>query len=190
MRKVIKADGKHEIITISTEGLTQVILELPKKNSSKKLDVVLSKEGADVEILGAYILDGNNTLELVINAIHKVPNTKCLTQIRGVLKDSSYSSFKGMIKIEKNAQQTNSYLDDDVLILGKNARNESEPTLEIEADNVKATHGATTGRISEEQVFYLTSRGLTKEQAEELIVKGFLEPVLAKIRESQISVVA
>lgn len=178
--KLIKLNNESEVVTVS-ENLKQVILDFPTTNASKQLDVILDKEGTEVEILGVYVGTGDQKINLEVNAIHKVPNTKCLTQIRGVLKDNSYSSFKGMIKIEKPAQKTNSYLDDDVLVLGDSAKNESQPMLEIEADDVKATHGATTGRILDEHLFYLTSRGLTKEQAERIIVEGFLEPVISKI---------
>lgn len=183
--KLISLNGKYEKIEI-TKDVNQVVLEVAESNASKHLDVVLSEEGAEVAILGVYVGLGTQKIELVVNAIHKAPNTKCLTQIRGVLKDSAFSSFKGMIKIEKAAQKTNSYLDDDVLILGRGARNQSEPTLEIEADDVKATHGATTGRIPEESLFYLESRGVSRSDAQNIIVEGFLQQVIEKIEDEKV----
>lgn len=186
MIKVVTLDGIDEVVKAS-EGYSQVVLAVKNGTSEKKLDVILDEEGCEVEVLGAYLLEGYSKVNLVVNTIHTVPNTKCLTQIRAVLKDNSYSSFKGTIKIEKQGVKTNSYLDDDVLILGDAARNESEPTLEILTDDVKATHGATTGRISDEHLFYLQSRGLSVNESENLIVEGFLESVISKIKDAKIS---
>ena len=185
MIKLVDYKKLNEKIIVTPE-MKQVVLEVPEGDVSKNLDVILDKEGLEVEILGVYVGTNNQQINLTVNAIHKAPNTKCLTQVRGILKDSSYSSFKGLIKIEKKAQQTNSYLDDDVLILGEKAQNKSEPMLEIEADDVKATHGATTGQISEDQVFYLQSRGLSLEDAQGLIMKGFLDTVISRISDDTI----
>ena len=170
--ELIRLDGKYQVVNVSPV-LKQVILEVPRGSVSKSLDVILDKEGSSVEILGVYAGLSSEKIDLTVNVIHKAFNTKSLTQIRGVLKDSSSSLFKGVIKIEKKAQKTDSYLDHDVLILGDKARNESQPMLEIEADDVKATHGATTGRISEEEIFYLMSRGLSREEAVKIILEGF-----------------
>ncbi len=186
MLKLVEFKKAIETITISSAGMHQIVLAPIEDSVEKTLDVVLAKEGCEVQVLCVYVGLKEQKINLTINSIHTAPNTKCLTQVRGVLKDSSYSTFKGLIKIEKKAQLTNSYLDDDVLILGDKARNESQPTLEIEADDVRATHGATTGQISKDHLFYLQSRGLTKEQAENIILEGFFDPVISKIAESDL----
>ena len=87
----------------------------------------------------------------------------------------------GKIIIAKKAFQTNSYLNNKTLVIGEGTKNITRPILEIEADDVKASHGSTTGRVREDDVYYLTSRGLTKKEAEEVIVEGFFESVVAKI---------
>lgn len=183
---VLKYNLAYERVEVLETGLTQFVLDVPEANVVKKVDIVLKVEGAEAEVLGSYLGKGSQSIDLEVNSIHEVPNTRCLTQIRGVMTENSESKFKGMIVIRKDAQKTASYLDHDVLILGKTARNQSEPGLEIEADDVKATHGATTGRILDEHLFYLMSRGLSKKEAEKLVVEGFLTPSIEKIQDEGI----
>jgi len=94
---------------------------------------------------------------------------------KGALRDTSRAGFEGMIRVEPNAQQTNSYLSDHILFLSDQAKADSVPGLEILANDVRCSHGATIGMIDEDQVFYLMSRGLTENEATNLIVQGFLE---------------
>ncbi len=183
---VLKYDLPYERLEVTEPGLTQFIFDVPDSNVSKKVDVVLKVEGAEAEVLGSYVGNGNQEIDLEVNSIHEVPNTRCLTQIRGVMTDHSDSKFKGMIVIREGAQKTASYLDHDVLILGKNAKNQSEPGLEIEADDVKATHGATTGRILDEHLFYLMSRGISKKESEKLVIEGFLSPAVEKVQDEEV----
>ncbi len=100
---------------------------------------------------------------------------------KGVLRDRARSVFYGMIKIEKHAQFADSYLADHSLILNRGAHADSVPGLEIEANQVRATHGATVGRIDREKVFYLQTRGLSENEARKTIVIGFLTPALERI---------
>ncbi|KKS59963.1 MAG: SufBD protein [candidate division WWE3 bacterium GW2011_GWF2_42_42] len=92
----------------------------------------------------------------------------------------------GKIIIAKKAFQTNSYLNNKTLVIGEGTKNITRPILEIEADDVKASHGATTGRVRESDVYYLRSRGLTKKEAEEIIVEGFFESLVAKIEDGDV----
>ncbi len=115
------------------------------------------------------------------NAFHRVPNTSNNIFVKGVLKDASSSIYRGLIKIDKVAQQTNSYLSEHSLMIGKEALANSIPSLEIDANDVKASHGSTTGKVDEEQIYYLMSRGLTEKQAERLIIEGFFIPIIEKI---------
>lgn len=95
--------------------------------------------------------------------------------------DEAKSVYRGLIKIEKKAQKTNSYLANHILKLSGKTLANSIPSLKIDANDVKAGHAATIGQIDEEQIFYLMARGLPKEEAEKLIVEGFFEPVIEKI---------
>ena len=97
------------------------------------------------------------------------------------LKDESTSIYQGIIKVEKIAQRTDSYQSNKNLLLGTEARADSIPKLEILADDVKCSHGATVGPVDKEQLFYLNCRGLNLKEAEELIVRGFFVQILDDI---------
>ncbi len=150
------------------------------------LSIIFEEPGVQVEILGAFRLVGSQKIGLQISAIHKVPHTQCFIHINGVLGGNSRSNFIGKIIIEKKAQQTNSYLEDNILVIGEGTNNTSQPILEIDADDVKASHGATTGRINEDQLFYLESRGLSEEEAQDIIIEGFFAGLLDRIQDETI----
>jgi len=153
------------------------------ENSTIRVDkpgkyiVELVGEGAHAEIIGGFRGKGKEKIEIDIEVRHMAPNTTANTHIRGVVDDSSSAKVNGMIKVFKGAQKTNSFLVERILILSDKARAETIPNLEIEADDVKCSHAAAVGKIDEEQVFYLMSRGLRRAQAYEMIVEGFLAPV-------------
>ncbi len=143
--------------------------------------VELVGEGAHVDVLGALVVRGKQKLEVDVVTHHKAANTSADTFIRAVVYDSSKVKLSGLIKIDDGAQKTNAFLKENVLLMSKNAQADAIPNLEIEADDVKASHAATIGKIDEEQIFYLMSRGLTRKKAEEMIVEGFLEAVKTRI---------
>ncbi|MFZ5424275.1 MAG: SufD family Fe-S cluster assembly protein [Patescibacteria group bacterium] len=172
--------------SISVTEDTQFVLDIPFKSGKYVVELKFEKEGVAAEIIGLYKLGMGDNLHLTTIANHLAPHTTCVTNVKGVLTNGSKSDYIGKILINKKAQQTSSYLDDSVLILGENTHNNSQPILEIEADDVKASHGATTGRIDENQIYYLTSRGLTRVEAQDLIVDGFFESVLATIKSDEI----
>ncbi|OGF67593.1 MAG: hypothetical protein A2Y62_17985 [Candidatus Fischerbacteria bacterium RBG_13_37_8] len=112
---------------------------------------------------------------------HYAPATKGEIIMRGVLKDEAHSVFNGMATIQKYAQNSDSYLSDHVLLLSPDARSDSIPSLEIEANQVKASHSASVGQIDEDMIYYLASRGFEDVMAKKLIVEGFLEPLTSQI---------
>ncbi|MFA6042200.1 MAG: SufD family Fe-S cluster assembly protein [Patescibacteria group bacterium] len=114
---------------------------------------------------------------------HQAPHTTGDIAIRGVAEGKSKATFSGLIKIDPVAQQTKSYFRDDVLLLDQ-AFARSLPTLEIEANDVRASHGSTTSRINADQLFYLQSRGLDVLTARRMIVNGFVAPVLQRVPEA------
>jgi len=147
---------------------------------------VFDKPNTEVQIICLYHVKKGRTFEVSIKIHHKVPNTSCLTQIRGILEDGAVAKVLGKIIIDKQAQGTNSYLKDDTLVLGDNVVHVTEPILQIEANDVKASHGSTTGQINKDQVYYLMSRGLTKKEAEGLIVEGYFAHLLQSINDEKI----
>lgn len=145
------------------------------------LETILGGEGSCVDISGLFMASQNQHMDFSTLMHHIAPNTKGDLLIKGVLSDRSRSVFQGMIKIEKSAQKTDSYLANHNLLISEKARADSMPSLEIEAHDVQASHGATVGQVDEEQVFYLMSRGLDRSEAKGLIVNGFLESLLQRV---------
>jgi len=135
---------------------------------------------------GIMLLDGNQHHELKTNVNHKFENCKSSQLIKSVLLDKSNGTYQGKIYVDKTAQKTNGYQLSKALILSESSQFNSKPELEIYADDVKCSHGSTTGNIDENSVFYLMSRGLTKQQANKLIVEGFLNEAIETITESNI----
>jgi Fe-S cluster assembly protein SufD len=183
---------KAEILKL-TESLTykvvediDLVLDLFETKNPVKLEIVFDKPGVSCHLIGMYVLNDGEKLDFTTIAKHETRNTSCLQDVRGVLRDNSDSKYIGSIVIEENASQTESFLDDGVLVLGNGTKNQSEPILEIRNNDVKASHGSTTGRINEEEVFYLQARGLSKKEAENIIVEGFFEKLLNQIEDTTI----
>ncbi len=143
-------------------------------------EVILDKEGMELRIIGMFETREHQILELTLKIIHKAPNTKAETLLRGVARDHSQLKLSGTILIEPTAHNTNSFLREQILLLSPYTKAEAIPNLEIHTDDVKCSHAATISNIPEEHIFYLMSRGLTKQQAEEIIVEGFLGKNLPK----------
>jgi Fe-S cluster assembly protein SufD len=143
-------------------------------NKSGHIEIVLDKEGQEVQIVGAFQTFGTEIKELSVRIIHKAPRTSATTTLKGVAWDHSQLKLSGTIIIEPDAQKTSSFLREQILLLSKDAKAEAIPNLEIEANDVKCSHAATISNLSEEQLFYLMSRGLSRKRAEQEIVKSFL----------------
>lgn len=112
---------------------------------------------------------------------HKAPQTKACYYVRNVLFDESMVDYRGNLIIQRDAQMTDAYLAHHSLMMSKDAKTYTIPSLEIEADDVKAGHAATVGNVDEELLFYLTSRGIEKRVARELLIKGFMQADFDKI---------
>ncbi|MCE2726261.1 MAG: Fe-S cluster assembly protein SufD [Planctomycetaceae bacterium] len=144
-------------------------------------DVALAGRGADAQVNGVMFTEGRQ--HLVYNTLqhHEAPGCKSDLLYKGALQDRSRLVWRGMIKVDKAAQKTDGYQRNDNLMLSTEARADSIPGLEIEADDVRCTHGATSGRVDAEQVFYAQARGLTADEAARLVVAGFFQQVFDRI---------
>lgn len=151
-------------------------------NSSGTYVVELRGKGAEALIVGAMKITGNENVTIHTVQHHMAPDTKSDLLIKAVLYDKARLMYDGLIKIDKTAQHANAYQRQENLLMSDSVHVESKPELEIKANEVRCTHGATMGMIDEEQVFYLMSRGLFRSIAEDLIVEGFLESALEKIQ--------
>ncbi len=139
--------------------------------------VELVGQGAHVDIHGVFLTKEKDDVNIELYIIHKAPHTSAQTTLKGVAKDQSHIRFFGRIIIDPGCPGTQSFLEERILLLSDKAHAEAVPELEILSDDVKCSHAATISPIPEEHLFYLRSRGINKETAEQLIVDGFLEQV-------------
>ncbi len=138
--------------------------------------VQLVGEGARGEILSVAFAGVDQHQDAGAKVIHAAPNTSSRITSKSISKDNGRASYRGLAKIYKNAVNSRISVECDALLIGKNARSDTYPTMEIDADQVRVEHEARVSKVAEEQLFYLTSRGLTEDDARLLIVNGFMEP--------------
>jgi len=146
-----------------------------------RLESVMKEAGATSENIEVVFGAGTQRFDAVSNITHTGANTSGHAISKGVVKDQARALFKGMIRIEKNAKNSRAYLAEHGMILGKEALADAIPGLEIETNEVKATHSASVAQINEEETFYLMARGIPENDAKKLIIVGFFEPVVERI---------
>ena len=162
-------------------SVTFVMADLGSKVNLNNIGAGLKGNGSAGELVGVFFTDHDQRFAINSLSDHAALSTNAETLVKGVLTDESRVEFDGMIRIRPKAQQTASFLSAHGLLLSKKARVELIPGLEIAANEVSASHGATSGQIDEEQLFYLMVRGIPRPEAERIIVQGFFEPVLQRI---------
>ena len=151
------------------------------KKGKVRIQNDLAGQGATSRVTGAYFTDGGQHLDYDTFQEHIAPNTTSDFAFKGALRDKSTAVWRGMIRVEPDAQKTNAYQENRNLMLSPTTHAVPIPGLEIMANDVRCTHGATVGRVDREQLFYLMARGLSRTEAERLIVRGFFEDVLARV---------
>jgi len=172
----------HERARVERDGNIDWIFGAIGSHLTKNFtDLDLVGKGAIGKMSGFYFTDGSQHLDHDTQQNHLAPNTTSDLLFKGALKDSSRSVWQGMIYVAPGAQKTDGYQANRNLILSKKARADSIPGLEILADDVRCTHGATVGKIDADQTFYLNARGIPTPEAERLIVEGFFDPIMQRI---------
>ncbi len=149
--------------------------------SRYRIDYNLNGQGAGASDSEVVFGSGTQSFDLQSNINHAAPDTRGNVNEKSILRDSSKSLFKGMIRIRENASKSQSFLSGRSILLDKNAKSEAIPGLEIFTNDVKATHSASVAQIDPEQIFYLQTRCLSTKEAERTIVEGFLEPLSRKM---------
>lgn len=144
-------------------------------------DVYLDGKGASAEVNGVTFATDRQVLSYYTQQTHNAPNTQSDLLYKDVVRDRARCIWRGMIKVAKAAQKTDGYQRNDGLLLSELARVDAIPGLEIEADDVRCTHGATVGRVDEEQLLYAMCRGLSRKEAMHMIVSGFFQRVFDRI---------
>ncbi len=143
--------------------------------------------GAHVDMRSMALTDAGQEIDQRTLQTHSAPNTTSNLLFKNALKEQSKTIFSGLIKVDEGAQQTDAYQTNRNLLLSSNAEANSLPGLEIEANDVKCSHGATTSEIEDEEIFYMLARGIPREAAQELIVYGFFEEVLSQIADETLA---
>jgi Fe-S cluster assembly protein SufD len=143
--------------------------------------VVLNGRDADAQVNGVMFTEGKQHLVYNTHQHHQQPHCHSDLLYKGALQDKSRLVWRGMIKVDPDAQKTDAYQRNDTLVLSDDARADSIPGLEIEADDVRCSHGATAGRVDDEQIFYAQNRGLTRKEAIRMVVTGFFQQVFDRI---------
>ena len=146
----------------------------------------LNGKYASAFINGIFILNETKHHEVKTNINHLIENTKSYQLIKGVLEDKSKAVYQGKIFVNSKAQKTDGYQLSKAILLNDNTEFNAKPELEIYADDVKCSHGSTSGNLDENSIFYLMSRGLSYKQSKELLINGFLMDVVEKITDLEV----
>ena len=189
MTKVIiinqESDGQllQNLVVGRDASETVIVVVMPGVSVDLKFDVELVGEGAEANLYGAYICAGQEKVKIAVDMHHMVPHCNSRQLFKGIAGGNSKVDFYGKIIVAKDAQRTEAYQENHNLLLSDGAKVDTKPQLEIYADDVKCSHGATIGRLNEEEQFYMRSRGITLEDAKVLQMISFVAPVLENIKE-------
>jgi Fe-S cluster assembly protein SufD len=145
------------------------------------LTISLNGEGGNADLIGFYYGNGKNLIDNHTKVIHAVPNCTSNEIYKGILDDTAVGVFNGKIFVAVDAQKTNAYQSSKSILLSDEAKINTKPELEIYADDVKCSHGASTGTIDEDSLFYLRARGISKELAQKLLLHAYASEILDKI---------
>jgi Fe-S cluster assembly protein SufD len=151
-----------------------------------RMETKLAGPGSEARVTGGYAGGPGQHLDFDTLQEHAAPNTNSDLAFRGVLAAGSTAVWRGMIKVDPGAQQTDAFQESRNLLLSTKAHADAIPGLEIEADDVRCTHAAAIAQIDKEQLFYLTSRGLGPAEAKALIIEGFLESLVERLAEGPV----
>ncbi len=162
-------------------SLTWLVGTLGSEVTKAFLDCKMLGPGTNAALLGFFFGDGKQHFDQHTFQNHIIGHSASDLLYKGALKDNAYSAFRGLIRVNPNAQRSDAYQANRNLLLSQHSHADSIPELEIQANDVRCTHGATVGPIDLEQLFYLMARGISRVEAERLIVEGFFDPLMQKI---------
>lgn len=176
----------HEVILGAGEKRDITLVALPGVSDQLSMRVVLSGEGAQVRVNGLYLCHADEKLAITVDVEHRVPHCVSNQLFKGIVGGNASASFYGKIIVAQDAQKTEAYQANHNILLSEGAKVNAKPQLEIYADDVKCSHGATVGRMDEEEAFYMRSRGIPEKEARLLQMISFLHPVIAEIGDEEI----
>ncbi|RIL10198.1 MAG: Fe-S cluster assembly protein SufD [Proteobacteria bacterium] len=175
--------ARHRFHLLRDSSLNSFHLCLGGKTARLDLDCKLYQEGASADLHSLYLVDKRRHADIHTTQMHLAPNCRSDLYCKGVLKDQARSVYYGFIKVAEGAQKTDAYQTNRNLVLSHEARADTIPNLEIKANDVKCSHGASVGQVSQDELFYLMTRGLSRDRAERLLVEGFFEDLLSRLKD-------
>ncbi len=181
-------DSLYEYCVGKGAHLTLVMTSTTKSKVHVDVHVRLAEYGAQASIIGLVIGTDESSLELHTLQHHEAPQTTSNLLVKGVFYDSARFIYDGAIRVEKAAQQTDAYQRNENLLLSDRAHAESKPSLEILANDVRCTHGATLSALPFDQLWYLAARGIGQPEARRLLVSGFLQSALEHVPDASMRV--
>lgn len=178
--------SRYEYVVKEKAFLTLIIKAMNPLSVDANVTVRMAGAGAQALIIGIIALRGNNEVKLHTLQSHEAPDTTSNLLVKSVLRENARFLYDGGIRVEKTAQKTDAYQRNENLLLSDKAHTESKPSLEILANDVRCTHGATIGPVSPEELWFLKTRGINQDVGEKLIVSGFFQSALTKIENTKV----
>ena len=178
---VIGRDAVPSFLRLAAGESLKMTLVVPEGESCKlALEIDLDGPGASLDLAGASMSSGSEQVELSVVVRHNVPGCRSEQLFKSVAGGSAKVSFNGLVYVAQDAVRTVAHQQNHSLLLSETAVAESRPQLEIYADDVECSHGATTGYLNPEELFYMRSRGIPEAEARRMQVEAFLAPVLLR----------
>ena len=169
-----------------SSSYSNLLMNMGAKLSRSTVQNMMIGEHAECTLYGLNLLEGKQHADVTICVEHQAPNCKSEQFYRSALKDWSVGVFQSKSHVHENAQKTNAKQMSNALLLSPTATMNTKPELEIYADDVECAHGATTGQLDDEQLFYLRSRGIPEEQAKDLLIEAFIREITDKWSEKSV----
>ena len=185
---VLRPGDRAEDLSIEALALSDVsitVIVMPGVDADMTITLDLTGEGAKVRLAGLYICGSGEKVNIRTVVRHRVPSCTSDQYFTGIAGGQSRVSFNGTIVVAPDAQKTEAYQQSRNILLSQEAKVSTEPQLEIYADDVKCSHGATVGSLNEDEQFYMRSRGIPLQEAKVLQIISFIAPVLASVPERE-----
>ncbi len=182
----IEQASEFDYMVGARANLTLIITAFHPKTIDANVSIHLAGNGANATIVGIIVGSQNSKVSLHTMQLHEAVNTTSNLLVKSALQSDASFFYDGGIRVEKIAQKTDAYQRNENLILSAKAHAESKPALEILANDVRCTHGATVGPVSEEDLWFLRMRGINRKEAEMLIIEGFFRNALERVSDISI----
>ena len=187
LHKVYVIGGQEDVpqhVLVERDARADILVAvLPGVSCDISMAVELLGEGAQANVYGVYVCGADEKVRIAVDMYHKVPHCCSRQLFKGIAGGVSRVDFYGKITVAQDAQRTEAYQENHNILLSDGAKVDTKPQLEIYADDVKCSHGATIGRLNEEEQFYMRSRGISLEDAKVLQMISFIAPVLENVQD-------